>query len=143
MKVALISDTHWGIRNDSIIQHNHMKRFLDDVFFPTLVSNGINHVIHLGDIVDRRKYINFLTAKRMRDDFLSPLENMRITLDIIAGNHDVYYKNTNEVNALKELIDGRYYNINIYTAATTVTQEDGTPILSVPWINDENRARTS
>ena len=142
MKIALITDTHWGVRNDNVSFHDNSKKFLDDVFYPTLVSNGINHVIHLGDIVDRRKYINFLTAKRMRDDFLSPLENMRITLDIIAGNHDVYYKNTNEVNALKELIDGRYYNINIYTEATTVTQEDGTPILYVPWINDQNRAAT-
>lgn len=142
MKIALITDTHWGIRNDSIAFHDNNKKFLDDVFFPTLVSNGIKNIIHLGDIVDRRKYINFLTAKRLRDDFLSPLENIGITLDIIAGNHDVYYKNTNEVNALKELIDGRYYNINIYTEATTVTQEDGTPILYVPWINDENRAKT-
>jgi DNA repair exonuclease SbcCD nuclease subunit len=142
MKIALITDTHWGVRNDNVSFNDNSKKFLDDVFYPTLVSNGINHVIHLGDIVDRRKYINFLTAKRMRDDFLSPLENMGITLDIIAGNHDVYYKNTNEVNALKELIDGRYYNINIYTEATTVTQEDGTPILYVPWINDENRAGT-
>ena len=142
MKIALITDTHWGVRNDNVSFHDNSKKFLDDVFFPTLVSNGINHVIHLGDIVDRRKYINFLTAKRMREDFLYPLENMGITLDIIAGNHDVYYKNTNEVNALRELIDGRYYNINIYTEATTVTQKDGTPILYVPWINDENRART-
>ncbi|CAB4182164.1 endonuclease subunit [uncultured Caudovirales phage] len=142
MKIALITDTHWGVRNDNVSFHDNSKKFLDDVFFPTLMSKGINHVIHLGDIVDRRKYINFLTAKRMREDFLYPLENMGITLDIIAGNHDVYYKNTNEVNALRELIDGRYYNINIYTEATTVTQKDGTPILYVPWINDENRAGT-
>ena len=142
MKIALITDTHWGVRNDNVSFHDNSKKFLDDVFFPTLVSNGINHVIHLGDIVDRRKYINFLTAKRMRDDFLYPLENMGITLDIIAGNHDVYYKNTNEVNALRELIDGRYYNINVYTEAITIGQKDGTPILYVPWINDENRART-
>jgi DNA repair exonuclease SbcCD nuclease subunit len=142
MKIALITDTHWGIRNDNVAFMDNTKRFLDDVFFPTLQYNRINHVIHLGDIVDRRKYINFLTAKRLREDFLDPLENNKITLDIIAGNHDVYYKNTNEVNALKELIDGRYYNVNIYTEATTVTQEDSTPILYVPWINNENRDAT-
>ena len=142
MKIALITDTHWGVRNDNASFHDNSKKFLDDVFFPRLAADGINHVIHLGDIVDRRKYINFLTAKRLREDFLDLLENSKITLDIIAGNHDVYYKNTNEVNALKELIDGRYYNVNIYTEAATVTQEDGTPILYVPWINDQNRAAT-
>jgi len=142
VKIALITDTHWGIRNDNVAFHDKTKKFLDDVFFPTLHSNGINHVVHLGDIVDRRKYVNFLTAKRLRDDFLVPLENNKITLDIIAGNHDVYYKNTNEVNALEEIINGRYCNVNIYTEATTVTQEDSTPILYVPWINDQNRAAT-
>lgn len=142
MKIALITDTHWGIRNDNASFHDNNKRFLDDVFFPRLYSDGINHVIHLGDIVDRRKYINFNTAKRLREDFLIPLENNKITLDIIAGNHDVYYKNTNEVNALEEIINGRYHNINIYTEAITVTQEDSTPILYVPWINDQNRADT-
>lgn len=142
MKIALIADTHWGIRNDNASFHDNNKRFLDDVFFPRLYSDGINHVIHLGDIVDRRKYINFNTAKRLREDFLVPLENNKITLDIIAGNHDIYYKNTNEVNALEEIINGRYHNINIYTEAVTVTQEDSTPILYVPWINDQNRADT-
>ena len=142
MKIALITDTHWGIRNDSPVFHNNTKKFLDDVFFPRLRSNSIDHVIHLGDIVDRRKYINFLTARRLRDDFLVPLETMGVSLDIIAGNHDVYYKNTNEVNALQELINGRYHNVSIFTEAATVTQEDGTPILYVPWINEENRRET-
>jgi 3',5'-cyclic AMP phosphodiesterase CpdA len=88
MKIALITDTHWGVRNDSIAFHNNNKKFLDNVFFPKLASLGIDHVIHLGDIVDRRKYINFLTANRLRNDFLDPLESMGITLDSIAGNHD-------------------------------------------------------
>lgn len=142
MKIALIADTHWGIRNDNINFHDNTKKFLDDVFFPRLTSMAIDHVVHLGDIVDRRKFINFLSAKRLRDDFLDPLQAMGVTLDIIAGNHDVYYKNTNEVNALEELINGKYKNVSIFTSASTVTQKDGTPILYVPWINDSNRTDT-
>lgn len=140
-KIALIADTHWGIRNDSEVFHNHTKKFLDDVFFPRLASMAIDHVVHLGDIVDRRKYINYLTAKRLRSDFLDPLKAMGVTLDIIAGNHDVYYKNTNSVNALNELIDGRYDNVRIFTQATTV-EHLAAPILYVPWINNENREHT-
>jgi DNA repair exonuclease SbcCD nuclease subunit len=142
MKIALITDTHWGVRNDSIAFHDNNKKFLDDVFFLTLTSLGIDHVIHLGDIVDRRKYVNFLTAKRLRDDFLDPLDSMGVSIDIIAGNHDVYYKNTNEVNALEELVNGRYKNARVFTEAATVAQEDGTPILYVPWINETNRRGT-
>jgi len=142
VKIALITDTHWGIRNDNSAFMDNSKKFLDDVFFPRLSSMGVNHIIHLGDIVDRRKYINFLTAKRLRDDFLDPLETMGISIDIIAGNHDVYYKNTNEVNALEELINGKYKNVRIFTEASTVAQKDDTPILYVPWINNQNRADT-
>ena len=142
MKIALITDTHWGIRNDSNIQHDHIKHFLDSIFFPTLHANGINHIIHLGDLVDRRKYINFNTAKRLREDFLDPLQAYNITMDIIAGNHDVYYKNTNKVNALDELLLGKYKNICIYTDAVTVDNNNGIPILYIPWINDENRQHT-
>jgi DNA repair exonuclease SbcCD nuclease subunit len=142
MKIALIADTHWGIRNDSIIIADALKRFLDDTFFPTLRANGIDHVIHLGDLVDRRKYINFNTAKRLREDFLDPLQAYNITMDIIAGNHDVYYKNTNKVNALDELLFGKYKNICIYTDAVTVDHNNGIPILYIPWINDENRQHT-
>ena len=142
MKIALITDTHIGIRNDSVIMHNQMKKFFDDVFFPELERNGIDTVIHLGDLVDRRKYINYLTAKRLRDDFLQPLWEKGITMHIIAGNHDTFYKNTNEVNALKELITGKYDNVNVYSTTPSTFNFDGTDILLLPWICDDNREAT-
>ena len=141
MKIALITDTHWGIRNDSQVMLDNMKKFLDDVFYPQLNALAINHVIHLGDLVDRRKYINFNTAKRLREDFLDPLLDKGITMHIIAGNHDTYYKNTNSVNALDEMLGSRYPNIKMYTDPTEI-EIDGTPILLLPWICDENRQQS-
>lgn len=141
MKIALITDTHWGIRNDSIIQHNHMKKFLDDVFYPTLDAHRITDVYHLGDLVDRRKYINFNTARRLREDFLDTLQGKQINMHIIAGNHDTYYKNTNDLNALDEMLFGKYDNIQIYTNPIE-SFPAGKPILLLPWICDENRERS-
>jgi predicted phosphodiesterase len=141
LKIALLTDTHWGIRNDNISFLDNNKKFLDAIFFPTLDSLGITDVIHLGDLVDRRKYINFHTAKRMREDFLDPLASRNISMHIIAGNHDVYFKNTNSVNALSELLGGKYDNVTWLTEVTTVSF-DGTSILLLPWINDENRQTT-
>lgn len=141
MKLALITDTHWGVRNDNVAFMDNSKKFLADIFFPYLVENKITTVIHLGDIVDRRKYINFVTAGRLRTDFLEPLQAMGIKLHIIAGNHDVYYKNTNSVNALYELIENKYDNVTIFTKTEGYTH-DGRDILYVPWINDENRKET-
>jgi DNA repair exonuclease SbcCD nuclease subunit len=122
--------------------HNQMKRFLDDIFFPSLIENNIDTVIHLGDLVDRRKYINYLTAKRLRDDFLNPIWEKGITMHIIAGNHDTFYKNTNEVNSLKELVSGKYDNVHIWDQLPINWNFDGTNILLLPWICDENRDAT-
>jgi len=142
MKVALITDTHWGIRNDSTAFLDNTKRFLDDVFFPTLLRDGISDVWHLGDLVDRRKYINFLTAKRLREDFLEKLWHNNISMKIIVGNHDVFYKNTNSVNALQEMVADKYDNIEIYTKPSEIAILGGTVVLFLPWINDENREET-
>jgi len=137
MKLALITDTHWGIRNDSQVFYEYFKTFLDEVFFKTIDEHNIRHVIHLGDLVDRRKYVNFLTLHRLRHDFLDKLEQRRVFTSIIAGNHDVYYKNTNSVNALRELVEGKYKFINIFDSPNTVQYVD-TPILLLPWICEEN-----
>lgn len=137
MKIALITDTHWGVRNDSATFHDAARSFLEKSWFPRLDADGIRHVIHLGDLVDRRKYVNFVTAKRLREDFLDPLKQRDIDVHIILGNHDTYFKNTNDVNALRELVDGRYDNITVYERPTTITIGH-TPILMLPWICDDN-----
>ena len=108
MKIALITDTHWGVRNDNIAFMDNSKKFLDEVFFPYLDANNIRTVVHLGDLVDRRKYINMQTATRLRIDFLDKLANRGLDVHMIAGNHDTYFKNTNTVNALRELVVGKY-----------------------------------
>ena len=59
MKYALITDTHFGVRNDSQILLEYQKKFYDEIFFPYLDKNDIKHIVHLGDLVDRRKSINF------------------------------------------------------------------------------------
>ena len=141
MKICIITDTHWGIRNDHPAFLDNSKLFLDNLFYPYLSSNGIDTVVHLGDIVDRRKYINYYTAKRLREDFLEPLRKNGIRMDIIAGNHDVYFKNTNNVNALKELLRG-YDNITVFDNEAVTVTYDNLKVFLIPWICDENRAST-
>lgn len=142
MKIALITDTHWGVRNDNVAFLDNSKVFLDNVFFPYIDKNEIDTIIHLGDIVDRRKFININTAKRLREDFLDIIKEKQIQLHIIAGNHDIYFKNTNEVNSLRELIDGRYNNVYLYDNIAEEVTFDGTPLLFIPWLCSENREET-
>jgi DNA repair exonuclease SbcCD nuclease subunit len=139
MKIAIITDTHWGVRNDSTVFLENNKKFLENVFFPTITSLGINDILHLGDLVDRRKYINYNTATRLRQDFLDPIFGRGFNLHIVAGNHDTYFKNTNEVNALRELVVGKYPNATIYDKHAEIVQFDNLPMLLIPWICDDNR----
>jgi len=112
MKIALITDQHFGARNDSIQFHEYYKKFYDEFFFPTLAEHEIDTIIELGDIFDRRKYVNFDTLYRAREYFFDPIVKAGIELHCIVGNHDIYFKNTLKVNA-PELLLQDYGNINI------------------------------
>ena len=59
MKICILGDTHFGARGDSLEFHNYFKRFYDEIFFPYLLENRINIIFQLGDLFDRRKFINF------------------------------------------------------------------------------------
>jgi len=103
MKIALLNDTHFGCRNDSPAFMEYQNKFYDDIFFPYLKENSIRSLIHLGDVVDRRKFINHNIAHNFREKFWRRLYRNHIETHVILGNHDTYYKNTNKVNAIKNL----------------------------------------
>jgi DNA repair exonuclease SbcCD nuclease subunit len=137
VKIAMPTDTHAGIRNDNPAFQAYQKKCWK-WFFDYIDANNIKHVIHLGDIYDRRKYVNFMSAKRLREDFFEPLEERGIETHIIQGNHDSYYKDTHEVNALDELVGGRYRHIRTHSVPTVINI-DGLDIQIMPWITDSNR----
>ena len=138
MKIALLNDTHCGVRGDMIEMSNYQGRFYNEVFFPYLDEHKINHIIHLGDYFDRRKYINFASMKANIKHFIDPMTERGITMDLILGNHDTYYKNTNEVNS-PELLLYKEENVNVIQECE-VKEYDGFNIALVPWINPENYA---
>ena len=127
MKIALITDTHWGARNDSVIFSDYFSKFYDNVFFPYIDDHNIKTCIHLGDVVDRRKYINFKTANDLRENFVERLWEMNVDTHMIVGNHDIYYKNTNQVNSLTELFSTADHILEPWIYASPREQEfDGT-----------------
>ena len=138
MKIAILNDTHAGVRGDMVEMSKYAGRFYEEVFFPYLDEHNIKHIIHLGDYFDRRKYINFSTLKADKKHFIEPMLERGITMDLILGNHDVYYKNTNDINA-PELLLFESDNINIIYQPE-VREYDGVNIALVPWINPENYA---
>ena len=138
MKIALLNDTHAGVRGDMMAMSEYQGRFYTEVFFPYLDEHDIKHIIHLGDYFDRRKYVNFASLHANRKHFIDPMLERGISMDLILGNHDVYYKSTNDVNA-PELLLFADDNINVISDPI-VKEYDGFNIALVPWINNENYA---
>ena len=136
MKVAIITDQHFGARNDSIAFLDFFQKFYDNTFFPTIESSGINTVLILGDTFDRRKYVNFYSLQKTKEMFFDRLENMGIRVFMLAGNHDTYYKNTNDVNS-PDLLLKEYSNISVIDDPEEIII-DGTKICMMPWICPEN-----
>ena len=136
MKVAIITDQHFGARNDSIAFLDFFEKFYDNTFFPTIDENNITTVLVLGDTFDRRKYVNFYALDRAKKMFFDKLEERGIRVHMLAGNHDTYYKNTNEVNS-PDLLLTEYGNIDVISKPETIVV-DGIPICMMPWICPDN-----
>ena len=98
MKVAIITDTHYGARKSSRLFHNYFEKFYRDIFFPTIDAEGIDTIIHMGDAFDSRKGIDFTSLDWAKRVVFDPIKDRGITMHLMVGNHDAYYKNTNDIN---------------------------------------------
>lgn len=134
-KICILGDTHFGVQNDSPFFLNYSIDYFNNVFFPYLRENNIKTVIHMGDVFDRRRFINMNTLNKINNNFLKPFYDSEFELHCILGNHDVYYKNTNKVNSLNELLNKNI--IHIYEEPTCKNIQ-GFDVGFVPWITQDN-----
>ena len=140
MKIAIITDQHFGARKNSKLFHDYFLKFYNDVFFPYLEENGITTIVDMGDTFDSRKGIDFSALAWAKDNYYDRLKGMGIRVHTIVGNHTAYYKNTNEVNAV-DLLLREYDNVTVYSETTEVNIEK-LNVLFIPWINKENEEST-
>ena len=89
MKVALITDQHFGARNDSVAFLDFFEKFYDNTFFNTLSSSNISTVLILGDTFDRRKFINFNTLDRTKRMFFEVAYDNDIMITMKIGRAHV------------------------------------------------------
>ena len=137
MKIAVLNDTHCGIRNSSEVFLDNAEKFYNEVFFPECEKQDIKQILHLGDYYDHRKFVNFKALNHNRRVFLDQLRKRGMSMDIIPGNHDTYYKNTNELNSLKECL-GHYMNEVNIVMEPKVMKYGSLNVGLVPWICNDN-----
>ena len=140
MKVAIITDQHFGARKNSKLFHDYFLKFYNDIFFPTLEEHGITTVVDMGDTFDSRKGIDFSALSWAKNNYYDCLHEMGVKVHTIVGNHTAYYKNTNNVNAV-DLLLREYDNVTVYSEPTEVMLGQ-LPTLFIPWINQENEEKT-
>ena len=95
----------------------------------------------MGDAFDSRKGIEFKALKWSKRVVFDPLKERGIKMHLMVGNHDAYYKNTNEVNAV-DLLLKEYDNVEVYSSPTEVSL-GGLKTLFIPWINEDNQKETN
>ena len=140
MKVAIITDQHFGARKNSKLFHDYFLKFYNDIFFPTLEKEGISVVVDMGDTFDSRKGIDFSALSWAKNNYYDRLQEMGVKVHTIVGNHTAYYKNTNNVNAV-DLLLREYDNVTVYSEPTEVVLGQ-LSTLFIPWINQENEENT-
>jgi len=140
VKIAIITDQHFGARKNSKLFHDYFLKFYEDIFFPTLIKEGITTIIDMGDTFDSRKGVDFVSLEWAKNHYYDRLEELGITVHTIVGNHTAYYKNTNQLSGVN-LFLREYDNVKIYSEAEEV-KLDKTKFLFVPWINSENEEKT-
>ena len=133
-KVAILGDTHFSFRQDSTAYIEYIRDFYDNKFIPYLIENNIKTVVQTGDFFDNRKSLNIKAWNFCKSVLLNPLREAGIELITYAGNHDVVYKNTNELYSVKEFVSKEEFpNVTVIDTLIEIGN-----IAYIPWINKEN-----
>lgn len=130
-RAFIISDTHLGMRSNNVDWLNMASDWFEENFIPTvkkLYKPG-DILIHTGDVFDNRQSINILVLNKAISIF-EELSKIFDDIIIIAGNHDVMRKTSNEVSSLDSL---KYIpNLRILKEPEIIELEK-TSLLMMPW----------
>lgn len=140
MKVVFITDTHVGARGGSAVFRELFRSYYRDILFPYLKENNIKVLCHTGDFFDDRSKLSLLDIDFILNDFLPLLEEYDVHLYVVAGNHDVAYKNTNRISSLTMLTTSPRVTV-ILDEVYKVPTEGKYSIYLCPWLNPENSER--
>ena len=139
MKLLLITDQHFGVRNDSPAYIEQYRKFYKDTVLPYIDKNKVTHIVNLGDTFDRRKTINFSSLDAAKEMWFDPIRERGIKMWMIVGNHDIYFKNTLKVNSPQLLLED-YPNIEIVDEPKDINV-GGLDILMLPWRCEEKHTQ--
>ena len=129
----IVGDIHLGIRAASMDWFDISKIYFEQYLLPLIEKNYKEGdvLIQLGDLFENRQTIN-LKFNSYAIEIFQRIGKI-LPVFIICGNHDIYYKKTNEVTSL----DSIKYIPNIYLFKQPEMIKFGkTDCLMMPWRAD-------
>lgn len=140
MKICIVTDTHFGVKNDDQRMNDYANHYFNDFVFPYMKQNNIDHIFHLGDLVDKRKVLHNNTYNAIIESFINPILKNNYQLYIITGNHDSLLKDTNKINFLRNIFGDLYDNIKVIDNEPLIVNHiDKKNFIFVPWITNDNK----
>ena len=136
MKIAIIGDLHIGVKSSNEVMMRHQARFFN-FFLNELKNRGVGTIIQLGDIWDNRRQVNFRALQFAQETFFEPINDAGIELHTLIGNHDIFYRETLDINS-SGLLLRPYKHIHVYDEPTTLNFEKVSFDI-IPWMCNDNK----
>lgn len=136
MKIAIIGDLHIGVKSSNEVMMRHQARFFN-FFLNELKNRKVGTIIQLGDIWDNRRQVNFRALQFAQETFFEPINDAGIELHTLIGNHDIFYRETLDINS-SGLLLRPYKHIHVYDEPTTLNFEKVSFDI-IPWMCNDNK----
>lgn len=139
-RAFIVSDTHFGARSNSVEWIDEMMDWFRGDFIPKVKSmyKPGDILIHCGDVFDNRQSVNLLVLHEGIKLFEELSEIFVDGIYVIAGNHDVMRKTTNDVSSLDCL---KYIpRVNIIKEPV-IANFPTTTALFMPWRSDDTEEK--
>ena len=132
--IFLLSDLHFGVRNNSLEWLQNHINFFKEFYIPFLKKNMKKGdvLFFLGDFFDNRQFLDIYVMNSAIDIVIQLSEI--IPIYFITGNHDIYKKYDTDVNSLRPFRG--IPNVIVYEKPVIVTNNDS-KILVLPWVGDQ------
>lgn len=136
-KFIMLGDVHIGVRNANVQVMEHQLHCYETILFPYMKKHNITTILQYGDLFDTRKFSNHLVLHNWKRRFFDYMKTENIEFITLLGNHDIFYRNTLEVNSPAMFLP-EYDNVTIIDKPTELDIH-GVNFLVVPWLCEDNK----
>ncbi len=131
--IVFIADIHFGWQNFNKQFFKYQLDYYEKELFPFILENNVTDVVCLGDLVHHRELVDIYMQQQLNERFYSFFEKYNINFHYLIGNHDLYYKTTNDVSYAYTINYKKFHIID----KPKILNINGLNIGLVPWGSED------